>query len=211
MITSAWRASGSCAPVGTASSSGRSRLLDEPDAVALGVEEHRDPCGLRDRRRRLHHLAAEPCCVLKALLQPLDRRIERNVLADLTAGGKDAARYAALGAGVHHAVVLRVVGVDLPAEQVAVEARECVEVATGDLEPHHWSRHVRASRVRCDDEHSVVPGGDTVLSWFRTGSGFEPTVLVARMPRRRVPGPGLHALTATLLPPRLVRRADRPM
>ena len=39
-----------------------------------------------------------------------------------------AARYAALGAGVHHAVVLRVVGVDLPAEQIAVEPRERVKV-----------------------------------------------------------------------------------
>src|SRR6266508_3223777 len=102
-------------------------------------------------------------------------------------------------------------GADLPAEQIAVEPRERVKVATGDLEPHHWSRHVRASGVRCVDERSVVPGGDTVLSGIRTDSGFEPTVLVARMPRRRVPGPGLHALTATPLPPQSIRRANRPM
>src|SRR6266536_1879742 len=123
------RGRGSCAPLPAGAQLPRSRLLDQPDAVALRVEQHRDSRGLRDRRRRLHDLATEPLDVLQALLEPLDPRVERDVLADLAAGRVDAAGDAALGAGVDHAVALRVVGVDLPAEQATVEARERVEVA----------------------------------------------------------------------------------
>src|SRR6266536_2927380 len=160
------RGRGSCAPLPAGAQLPRSRLLDQPDAVALRVEQHRDSRGLRDRRRRLHDLATEPLDVLQALLEPLDPRVERDVLADLAAGRVDAAGDAALGAGVDHAVALRVVGVDLPAEQATVEARERVEVAAGDLEPHHWCRHLHASLVGCPGVPSVASRSDSVLSWF---------------------------------------------
>src|SRR5919201_4221495 len=85
--------------------------------------------------------AAQPRGPLQEALQPLDAGIERDVRADRVTGGVDAAGYATLGTGVDHAVALGVVGVDLPAEQVTVEAGEGVKVAAGDLEPHHWCCH----------------------------------------------------------------------
>src|SRR4029453_13569468 len=103
---------------------GRSALLWQPDPVPLGIHQHRHPGRLRDRRGWLHHLAAQPLGPLQIPLEPLDARIERDVLADRAPGGVDAARDAAVSAGVDHAVALGVVGVDLPAEQVAVEAGE---------------------------------------------------------------------------------------
>src|SRR4029453_11044939 len=102
---------------------------------------------------------------LQIPLEPLDARIERDVLADRVAGGVDAARDAAVSAGVDHAVALGVVGVDLPAEQVAVEAGEGVEVAPGDLEPHHWCCHLYLL-CRWADLPRVGSRGDSVLSGF---------------------------------------------
>src|SRR4029450_468963 len=98
-------------------------------------------------------------------LPPPDPRIERHVLADRVAGCIDAARDATVSTGVNHPVALGVVGVDLPAEQVAVEAGEGVEVAPGDLEPHHWCCHLYLL-YRWADLPRVGSQGDSVLSGF---------------------------------------------
>src|SRR5215216_4055492 len=143
----------------------RSGLLEQPDPVPLGIQQHGHPGRLRDRGGWLHDLAAQPPGPLQVALEPLDAGIERHVLADRVAGGIDAARDAALAAGVDHPVALGVVGVDLPAEQLAVEAGEDIEVAPGDLEPHHWCGH-RYLLCRWADLPRVGSHGDSVLSGF---------------------------------------------
>src|SRR5262249_45382787 len=100
-----------------------------------------------DRGGRLGHLRSERLGLAQALLDVAHGYVEARVL-HIVAGSEDPARDPALGAGVNHAVAHRVGGVDLPAEQVAVELRQGLKVTSGDLKPHHGCTHVGSSCLR---------------------------------------------------------------
>src|SRR5436190_4921098 len=93
-----------------------------------------------------HALAAEPLRLDERRLDVLDPDVEGDVapvavraLADAAADADPLRAEVLLAA--HEAVVHRVVGVDLPAEELAVVALQLLAVLADHLEVRHWCSH----------------------------------------------------------------------
>src|SRR4051794_17861442 len=107
---------------------------DEPDEVALGILELGDRRPIGDVHRVGDLLAAQLLGLGQGGADVVDLNVEGDIAVALLAGA-DAAADAGpvLGRG-DHAVVHGVVGVDVPAEEVAVVALELLGVGANHLE-----------------------------------------------------------------------------
>src|SRR6266480_6598316 len=102
--------------------------LDQPDHVSLGVVEHADRGALRDVHRTHDPRPAEALGLLQPRLDIVDGDVERHpAVASLLRGTDptpDPYPLVEVALARDHPVVHRIVGVDLPPEQIRVEALE---------------------------------------------------------------------------------------
>src|SRR5215216_334055 len=121
------------------------RGRDEADHVALRIFEDRDRDAHRQLGRRHGRLAAELLGLVERALQVVGLHVERDVGLVLRVRSHASADALAVCAGVDDPVLHRVVGVDLPAEQLRVEVLQALAVLPHDLEVDYGMAHSDAS------------------------------------------------------------------
>src|SRR5947209_17044528 len=119
------------------------RRLDDADQVPLWVVEKADLDLFHDLLRTHHPRPAEALCLRQRGLHVGDPVVEGDVTRIALRPSSDAATNSGALAtvAVNHPVVHRVIGVDLPSEQVGVKGLQRCAVLTDDLEVHYWLSH----------------------------------------------------------------------
>src|SRR5207245_5899381 len=121
-----------------------------PDEVPLGVVEEPDLDLIADLLGSHHARAAEALGLGERCLHVVDADVEGDVAVVALRRGADAAAdadsvRAHVGGAIDDPIVHRVVGVDLPPEQLRVVAAEPGHVPAHDLEVDHWPSHAPSS------------------------------------------------------------------
>src|SRR6266516_6257919 len=121
--------------------------LNEADQVALGILELPELDHVRDRLRTHDAGAAEALCLRERLLDVRHRDVDGDVAlvpvrpaGDAAADARPVRRLIPLPS--HHSVVHRVVGVDLPPEELGVVAPQLVTVLSDHLEVDYRLSHL---------------------------------------------------------------------
>src|SRR5207245_505142 len=121
--------------------SGGSHPLDEADHVALGIGEEGDGRSTGDVHRPHHRFTSQLFSLVEVGLGIVDLDIKRDMTGSVGRRA-DAPGDGAVATRVNHAVVHRVVRIDLPIEQLAEELLEPLAVLADDLEVDDRITHV---------------------------------------------------------------------
>src|SRR5436190_1474823 len=113
--------------------------------MAFRVGEVGDRRAVRDFHRAEDPLSAQGLGLLEGRFDVFDAHVEHRVAVPVALRRRADAACHVAAADVGHPVVHRVVGVDLPAEELAEEALQGLRVATCDLEVDQWTAHVFSS------------------------------------------------------------------